>query len=274
MFERNTKKVTVPTVTTKRVTVPTMHGLKKLVAPTVAGAAAKSAHSAQEAKSWTQAKTTDLAQEARDVAGPALATAAAKGEATKERVDDTIPKVIEAITGALAAGAATAEHKAHQAADVVTGEAKRKEKRKKGIIGSLFSGLLTLAAAGAVIAYLRKRQSQPQDDPWARPLTDPYVAPTTGRASSTGTAGTAGTPGTPDAAGAAGTAGVAGAATPSSDDLPYAVDSKVGDSEAPVSDLADTPAVEVSEAEVVDLTADGRPPAEGGTTPSTPRQDG
>ncbi len=264
MFERNTKKVTVPTVTTKRVSVPTLHGLKKLVAPTVAGAAAKSAHSVEEAKSWTQAKTHDLAHEARDLAqdargaaAPAFASVAAKGEATKEKVDDTIPRIIEAVTGALAAGAAAAEQNAHKAAEVVgteakkatevvTGEKKRKEKRKKGILGSLFSGLLTLAAAGAVIAYLRKRENEPKDDPWARPLTDPYVAPTTGRASSTG----------------------------SSSDLPYAVDATAAGSDVPVADPADTPAVEVSETEIVDLTADGKPPAEGGTTPSTPRQDG
>ena len=76
MFERNTKKVTVPTVTTKRVSVPPLHGPKKLVAPTVAGAAAKSAHSVEEAKSWTQAKTHDLAHEARDLAQDARGAAA------------------------------------------------------------------------------------------------------------------------------------------------------------------------------------------------------
>ncbi|MDO5711683.1 MAG: hypothetical protein Q4P32_08110, partial [Micrococcales bacterium] len=187
MFERNTKKVTVPTVSTKRVTVPTMHGLRKLVAPTVAGAAAKSERYVKDAKAWSD----DVAHEAKDAAVPALAAAAgtvtATSEAAKDKVDDTIPKIVDAISGALAAGAATASESASKATDVVTGEAKKKEKRKKGFIGSLLSGLLTLAAAGAVIAWLRQRENKPRDDPWARPLTDPYVAPTSGRDSSVGT---------------------------------------------------------------------------------------
>lgn len=52
------------------------------------------------------------------------------------------------------------------------------------------------------------------------------------------------------------------------------MDATAAGSDVPVADPTDTPAVEVSETEIVDLTADGKPPAEGGTTPSTPRQDG
>ena len=40
---------------------------------------------------------------------PESLPASSGGEATKEKVDDTIPRIIEAVTGALAAGAAAAE---------------------------------------------------------------------------------------------------------------------------------------------------------------------
>ena len=54
-------------------------------------------------------------------------------------------------------------------------------KRKKRGKVLMALGLLSAAAAG-VAAFMKR--SAPKDDPWATPLEDPYVAPSTGRHSS------------------------------------------------------------------------------------------
>ena len=247
MFPRNTTKVTVPALTTKRVTVPTLHALKKQVV----GAAAVAAKSAEEAAHKVDAQ----AHATKAVAAPRLAaageSATATAHAARDRVDETLPKISEALAGLLAAGQAAQSDAtakvtdvATHAKEVVTGEAKKKEKRKKGIIGSLLSALLTLAAAGAVIAYLRQRQAQPKDDPWARPLTDPYVATATGRAASVD-----------DSAPLAAPEGVT------------TVTEVEVEGEAPVAHPADNPAVDSDDVEIVDLTTES-------TTQAEQRRDG
>lgn len=271
MFQRNTTKVTVPTVTTKRVNVPTLHGLKKKVA----GAATVAAGAAAAAKGQAD----DKAQAASEATAPKFASAGdsvSRGaEVAKDKVDDTLPKIAETVAGLLAAGTA-AQHQAadklgdtadkavrnvkkrsNRAKDVVTGEAKKKEKRKKSLLGSLFSALVTAALAGAVIAYLRQRQAEPKDDPWARPLTDPYVAPSTGRESTVSSATTGGA--TAGGGLGVGTEG-AGAVEGPTDAGTTAVDAQNPSSrttdgrDMPVADLADTPAVDTDEVEIVDLT--------------------
>jgi hypothetical protein len=58
-------------------------------------------------------------------------------------------------------------------------------------------GLLSAAGAG-VAAFMKK--SAPKDDPWATPLEDPYVAPSTGRHSKLESVSTVDAADTPDAA--------------------------------------------------------------------------
>jgi hypothetical protein len=64
------------------------------------------------------------------------------------------------------------------AAAVVKGDAVAAPKRKKRGRVLMTLGLLG-AAAAAVTSFLKK--SAPKDDPWATPLTDPYIAPSNGR---------------------------------------------------------------------------------------------
>jgi len=102
-------------------------------------------------------------------------------------VDDLLPKVAAAIAAAAAAGAAAKDEAVSRsdeavsrgkgAAHVLAGDSVARPKRSKGKI-LLVLGLLA-AAGAAVAAFLKK--SAPEDDPWATPLADPYVAPATGR---------------------------------------------------------------------------------------------
>jgi len=100
-------------------------------------------------------------------------------------VDELLPRLSEAIAAFTAASAAAKDEAISRgagAAAVISGDASAKPKRKKkGRRLLLILGLFTAAAAG-VTAFMKK--SAPKDDPWATPLADPYVAPSTGRHSS------------------------------------------------------------------------------------------
>lgn len=234
MFQRKTKKVTVPSVTTKRVSVPTLAGLKKQVAEVAADAAKTVEVAAHKADERAHAAADSAAKEAS-------ASAQAVRKATHDKVDETVPKITDSVERLLAAGSAASHDVAERVAsearkgqklvadeakkgkEIVTGEKKKKERRKKGILRSLFSALVTAAAAAGVVAYLRSRQQEPKDDPWARPLTDPYIAPATK------------------------TADVSSAPAPST---------TAKGEEVAQSDLADTPPVDAAEVEVVDLTTE------------------
>ena len=61
---------------------------------------------------------------------------------------------------------------------IISGDAVASRRHKKWRKVVLTLGLLS--AAGAAVAALMKK-SAPKDDPWATPLEDPYVAPSSGR---------------------------------------------------------------------------------------------
>lgn len=178
MFDRKKKKVAVPTVETKTINVPTAAGLKDMIVPAVTGAAAmakdRSSDYAQTAGEWAKPHL----EQGRELAESRV------GEA-KGLIDENMPK----LTAALAAAAASTEEARHRTADaalVLKGDAVIKRKKKGGLVGKVFSTLGLIALVGAAAAFVAKKAAEPKDDPWARPLTDPYVAPAAGRDSTVG----------------------------------------------------------------------------------------
>lgn len=173
MFDRKKKKVAVPTVETKTINVPTAAGLKDMIVPAVTGAAAtakdRSSEYAHTASEWAKPRL----EHGRELAESSV------GEA-KGRIDENMPKLTAALAAA-AAGTEEARHRTSDAALVLRGDAVIKRKKKGGLVGKVFSTLGLLALVGVAAALVAKKVSEPKDDPWARPLTDPYVAPATGR---------------------------------------------------------------------------------------------
>lgn len=124
-----------------------------------------------------------------EVAAPKLESAvsglAPKVDTARDKlVEDLIPRIAEAISAWAAASAAAKDEvvaRGAGAAAVISGDAVASPKRKKRGRVLMTLGLFGAAAAGAA-AFMKK--SAPIDDPWATPLADPYVAPSTGRHSS------------------------------------------------------------------------------------------
>ncbi len=238
MFERKKQKVTVPTIETKQVTVPTVAGIKSALVPAATGVAAMAKHTLADKKEQGKAAVAPRLEDAKgrveDDVLPRVADARDQLVDAKDQfVEETLPKIVEAVSGALAAGAAAtsdavdkvrdadAPHRAALLAQDAKGraaeqvkqsrkEAKRQAKKGKALVGKeekkggFLSGLLTtlglLAVAGGLAWFFAKKDAE-RDDPWARPLADPYVPPTTGRDSSV-TAGAAASSGTTAGAGA------------------------------------------------------------------------
>ena len=99
-------------------------------------------------------------------------------------VEELLPRLTEAIAAFTAASTAAKDEAVSRgagAASVISGDATATPKRKKKGRLLLILGLLGAAAAG-VATFMKK--SAPKDDPWATPLADSYVAPSTGRHSS------------------------------------------------------------------------------------------
>lgn len=118
-----------------------------------------------------------------EVAGPRLEQAVSGlaphvDTARDKIVEEMLPRAAEAISALSAAAAAAASSEAQRrgsgAASVLSGKAVAKPRRRKGKL-LLLLGLL--AAAGAAAAVFVKKTA-PKDDPWAAPLSEPYLSPT------------------------------------------------------------------------------------------------
>lgn len=142
-------------------------------------------HAAVNAKEWARPRV----EHGIEVAAPRLESAvsglAPKVDTARDKlVEDLIPRIAEAIGAWAAASAAAKEEvvaRGAGAAAVISGDAVASPKHKKRGRVLMTLGLFGAAAAGAA-AFMKK--SAPKDDPWATPLADPYVAPSTGRHSS------------------------------------------------------------------------------------------
>lgn len=160
--------------------------LRERVAPAIGQAAGS-------AKEWGQPRVEAARLWAKprvehgiEVAAPKLESAvsglAPKVDTARDKiVDELLPRVTEAITAWAAASAAAKDEvvsRGSDAAAVVRGDAVAKPKRKKR--GRVLMTLGVLGAAGAAVTSFLKK-SAPKDDPWATPLTDPYIAPSNGR---------------------------------------------------------------------------------------------
>ncbi len=187
MVDKNKKKVTVPTVESTQITVPTVAGLKKAAEDAATHARRWSDEKTHAAGDWAKPRI----EHGKDVAGPALAAAtdaaSAKGSELKGKFDERVPKVSGSLASAVAVGTAARHEAARRSADaalVLKGEAKIKpvkKKKKGGLLKSILAGLAVVGATAAAAIWFAKKDSAAKDDPWARPLTDPYVAPTSGR---------------------------------------------------------------------------------------------
>ncbi|WP_040155273.1 hypothetical protein [Mobilicoccus massiliensis] len=174
MFQRKKKKIEVPTIETRTVTVPTAQGLKDMIAPAVASAAATAKGYTQEAAHQAEGyleQVKPYLEQAEKKAGKVASQA-------KDKASDN-PKLAEFLASG-AAAREVASQRSRDAALVLKGEAKAKPIKKHGFAKFILN-LGVLAALGAVAAVVVQRLQQPKDDPWARPLTDPYVAPPAGR---------------------------------------------------------------------------------------------
>jgi len=163
--------------------------LRDRVAPAIGQAA-------ESAREWGQPRVEAAREWAKphvehgiEIAAPKLESAvsslAPKVDIARDKiVDELLPRVADAITSWAAATAAAKDEAASRGAGavaVVSGNAVASPKgKKRGKVLMIF-GLLSAAAAGAA-AFMKR--SAPKDDPWATPLEDPYVAPSTGRHSS------------------------------------------------------------------------------------------
>jgi hypothetical protein len=160
--------------------------LRERVVPAVGQAAGS-------AKEWGQPRVEAARDWAKprvehgiEVAAPKLESVvtglAPKVDTARDKiVDDLLPRLTEAINAFAAASAAAKEEamaRGAGAAAVISGDAVAAPKRKKKGRVLLILGLFTAAAAGAA-AFMKK--SAPKDDPWATPLAEPYLAPSTGR---------------------------------------------------------------------------------------------
>ncbi|NMM23604.1 MAG: hypothetical protein HHJ11_08920 [Phycicoccus sp.] len=160
--------------------------LRERVAPAIGQAAGS-------AKEWGQPRVEAARLWAKprvehgiEVAAPKLESAvsglAPKVDIARDKiVDELLPRVTEAITAWAAASAAAKDEvvsRGSGAAAVVRGDAVAKPKRNKR--GRVLMTLGVLGAAGAAVTSFLKK-SAPKDDPWATPLTDPYIAPSSGR---------------------------------------------------------------------------------------------
>lgn len=169
MFTKKTqkKKVVVPTVETRTINVPTAEGLKAVAMPALAAAVAAAKNYSDEAADWAKPR---LEQ------GKAVAE---EGAAKAKDLAGNSAK-LSALT-ATAAGSKAAQ-RSRDAALVLKGDATiKKNKKKSGGFGKLVLNLGLLSALAAVVGVVVKKMQEPKDDPWARPLTDPYVAPAAGR---------------------------------------------------------------------------------------------
>ena len=160
--------------------------LRERVAPAIGQAAGS-------AKEWGQPRVEAARLWAKprvehgiEIAAPKLESAvsglAPKVDIARDKiVDELLPRVTEAITAWAAASAAAKDEvvsRGSDAAAVVKGDAVAAPKRKKR--GRVLMTLGLLGAAGAAVTSFLKK-SAPKDDPWATPLTDPYIAPSNGR---------------------------------------------------------------------------------------------
>jgi hypothetical protein len=96
-------------------------------------------------------------------------------------VDELLPRLNEAIVNLAAASAAAKDEAVSRgtgAAAVLSGDASASPKCKKKRVVLLILSLFAAAAAGAA-TFMKK--SAPKDDPWATPVGEPYVAPSSGR---------------------------------------------------------------------------------------------
>lgn len=170
MFTQKTKKkkVVVPTVETRTINVPTASGVKAAVVPAAAAAAALAKNYADDAADWAKPHL-DQSREFVEK----------QADQAKERVSDA-PKLSTLLTSSAAAREVAAQ-RSHDAALVLKGEATIKPKKQSGGVLKFLGSLGLLAALGAAAAVVAQKMSKPKDDPWARPLTDPYVAPAAGR---------------------------------------------------------------------------------------------
>ncbi len=261
--------VTIPVITGVEIdtgsrSLPSAAALKAKYGPLAADYAASARSSAVESVG-------PRVEAAREAVGPRVEAAREAalehvGE-TRDLIEENLPRLAKAVTAALAAGAAATEEAKHRSSDaalVLRGDATVKRKRSsKGLLGGgalrnvlVATGILGVAAA--VAAYLSKRARE-QDDPWARPLPDPYVAPQSGRASSVPQSGpyTAGAP----------------LATVAQDSVDADLAAAAPAEPAAPTDPSLTPSVDTSEVDVVDLTNDGMPQADTAQRPDSASAD-
>ncbi|MGN6612508.1 MAG: hypothetical protein ACTHLJ_12110 [Angustibacter sp.] len=140
------------------------HHLREKVAPVVA-------EKARDAKDWA----TPHVERGLEAAAPKVEAAVDKVspavDAARDKiVDDLLPRLVEAVNAAAAAGAGAAatgavvKARSGDAVAVLKGDAVAKPKRR-GRKLLLFSALV--AAVGAAVAVFKKQQ--PREDPWAVP---------------------------------------------------------------------------------------------------------
>lgn len=203
MFNRKNQKVTVPTIETRQATVPTVAGIKSAIGPVASRAKSLFDEQAEHGRALAAPRIESARsavaphlQDARSAVAPRIADARHHVEAdylpklvdAKDQfANDTLPKVALAVSSALGGSQlagfeavrrisdSEAAHRASDAARVLRGEAVATTKKTgRGIVSGLMATLGILGAAGTAAWFFNKRAAE-QEDPWARPLAEPYI---------------------------------------------------------------------------------------------------
>ena len=156
--------------------------LRERVVPAVESAIEWSQPRVEAARLWAKPRV----EHGIEVAAPKLESVvsglAPKVDTARDKiVEELIPRLTDAIAAFTEASTAAKDEAISRgagAAAVISGDASASPKRKKKGKVLMILGLLTAAGAG-VVAFMKN--SAPKDDPWATPLSDPYVPPATGR---------------------------------------------------------------------------------------------
>ena len=156
------------------------HG-KALAAPRIESARSAVAPHLQDARSVVGPRITDARHHVEADYLPKLV------DAKDQFANDTLPKVASAVSSALGGSQlvgfeamrrisdSEAAHRASDAARVLRGEAVATTKKTgRGIVSGLMATLGILGAAGAAAWFFNKKAAE-QEDPWARPLAEPYI---------------------------------------------------------------------------------------------------
>ncbi|MBO3130470.1 hypothetical protein [Dermatophilus congolensis] len=172
-----------------KVTVPTLAGLWEAAEPKLSDAADVARDTATSVAQRAEESFEKARVAARDTADSVASQAEGRAGDLRSKWSEIVTQLEEASD----VDPQVWRERAVGARAVMRGDAVATPVKKKCAgFGGVLGVAVVLAAAGAAYYVLKQRQAE-YEDPWARPLTDPYAAPTSGRTSSVSDGAASGT---------------------------------------------------------------------------------